>query len=75
MSSFRKSDVKNHLSARGRSASGTFLAANKLDAKGSSLAELAALKNDPTGFIEDFIGEHVGHGMRFGPAELRSSEN
>ncbi|MGC1463008.1 MAG: hypothetical protein WA802_12455 [Terracidiphilus sp.] len=75
MSSFKKNDVKNHLSAPGRAVSGTFLAASELDAKGFSLAEIAALKNDPTGFVQDFIGEHVGHGMKIGPAEPRCYEN
>ena len=60
MNPTRKSDVKNHLSARGRAGSGTFLAANRLETPGFSEAEAAELRNDPTGFAEDFIGEHVG---------------
>ena len=74
MCPFSKSDVKNHLSARGRAASGSFLGANKHEIPVFSAAETAALEADPTGFAEDFIGEHVAHGMRIVPAEPRSSE-
>jgi len=74
MGPFRKTDVKNHLSARGRAESGTFLAASKLNLPVFSAAETAALEADPTGFAEDYIGEHVAHGMRIVPAEPRSSQ-
>ena len=74
MCPFRKSNVKSHLSARGRAESGSFLAASKLNAPGFSTAEAVALKADPDGFVEDFIGEHVGHGLRIVPTAPRSSE-
>ena len=74
MSPFRNSDVKNHLSARGRSVSGTFLAANRLDVPGFSAAEAAALDKDPNGFVEDFFGEHAEKEIRNVRPEPRSSE-
>jgi hypothetical protein len=68
----RKSDVKNHLSARGRAATGTFVAANKLDIPGFTPVEEVELKKDPTGFVEDFIDEHVELGVSPLPVESRS---
>ena len=75
MSSTTRSDVKNHLSARGRAGSGPFLAVIEPDATGFSAAESAENKTGPTCFVEDYIGEHSPLGISIVPNASRSSEN
>jgi hypothetical protein len=67
-----KNDVKNHLSARGRSASGQFLSPGQPQATVFSAAELVEIKEDPTGFVEDFLGEHSPHGASIVPDLARN---
>ena len=68
-----KSDVKNHLSARGRSASGQFLSPGQPPPTTFSAAELVEIKQDPTGFVQDFLGEHSPHGVSIVPDLARNT--
>ncbi len=69
-----KSDVKNHLSARGRSASGQFLPPGQPQATEFSAAELVEIKQDPTAFVEDFLEEHSPHGANIAPDLARNPQ-
>lgn len=74
MSLTKKSDVKNHLSARWRAGSRSHLTASQPNAAGFSGSEPGAVKADPSGFVEDFHGEHSSHGITMEPvAHLTSS--
>lgn len=58
MSFTRKSDVKNHLSARGRARNHPYVSPSQPDATGFSEAEPGEIQIEPSGFAEDFVGEH-----------------
>jgi hypothetical protein len=61
MSLTRKTDVKSHLSARGRSGSGPFQPGTLSDATGISSTEISETEVDAIAFVEDFTGEHSPH--------------
>jgi hypothetical protein len=73
MSLTRKSDVKNHLSARGRAGNGPFLSVSQPGATGFSAAESAEIKNDP-GPVENSTIEHLLRGINIVPAVPGSLE-
>jgi hypothetical protein len=68
MSFTLKSDVKSHLSARGRARNHPFISPSQPDATGFSEAEPGESKADPPGFVEDFVGEHSPRGISIVPA-------
>ncbi len=70
MSITRKTDVKNHLSARWRGQNRPYLAVSQPDATGFSGTDQDAIKVQPSAFIEDFDGERSRRGISLVPADL-----
>lgn len=64
MSIVKKSDVKNHLSARHR----TQIHLCRPDATGFSAVESGAVQSGPSTFTEDFLAEHSSSRKPIAPA-------
>lgn len=74
MSLTGKSDVKNHLSARGRAGNGPFLFVRQSGVTGFSAAESAEIEKYPTGLAELSTVAHLLHGINIVPAVPGSPE-
>ncbi len=70
MSLHKQGDVKNHLSSRYRTK--IHLCEPVSGAAGLSVDEPDAIKAVPSGFAEDFLGEHSSSGAVSAPAGLVS---
>lgn len=72
MSQPRKIDVKNHLSARGRSGHGPFQPLSESNPTESLTAQLITaeleVEVNTAAFAEDFSGEHSSQGPGIAPA-------
>lgn len=68
MSITKKSDVKNHLSARHRTEIHLYRPVSQPDATGFSLAEPGTIEPVPSGFAEDFVAEHSSSDIALEPA-------
>jgi hypothetical protein len=69
MSLIKKSDVKNHLSARYRKEVHLDKPASRPDAVGFSKAEPGARKANPSDFAKDFQAEHSFSGSALAPSD------
>jgi hypothetical protein len=65
----KKSDVKNHLSARHRTEIHLQPPASQPDATGFSGTEPEAIKANSSDFAEDFVTEHSSSRLAAAPAE------
>ena len=68
MSIVKKSDVKNHLSARHRTQIHLCQPESQPDATGFSAAESGAAESGPSIFTEDFLAEHSSSRKPVAPA-------
>jgi hypothetical protein len=68
MSLTLKTDVKNHLFARGRARKHPHIAPSQPDETGGSQAVPGEAKVDSTPFDNDFVGEHSPNGISIVPA-------
>ena len=69
MSLTKKSDVKNHLSARHRREIHLYRPVSQPDATGFSLAEQGTIEPVLSDFTEDFVAEHSSSDIPLEPAD------